>query len=123
MLPNVRRPGAGASRRLCSIGTTVPTASTSGRAAVTHKGESTYSPNPLDPYMTNITVTTPVVTSAPPPTPTISVSITPPAGAVYTYSHTQGATTSGTTTSTIFTGIAPTGFAKTGVWNVSWTLF
>ncbi len=80
-------------------------------------------PDRLDPYMTNFTLGVSVVAQNGVPAPagaTLSIQVTPPAGATYSFAGSHAANVSGSVASYTFTVPGPT--TKTGLYTVSWTL-
>lgn len=84
-------------------------------------GSLNVTPNRVDPYMRfGMTVNVNNSAGSPPPGANMSLKITPPAGASYTFNGSQVASGGGGTSSATFNNLGPTN--KTGVYDVSWTL-
>ena len=106
--------GSGAYVIVASANTSVPCASFSC-------GGLTTNPARIDPFMSfSLTVSVNNSVNQTPPGATMSLKITPPAGASYSFNGSQAAGGSGGTSSATFSNLGPA--SNTGVYSVNWTL-
>lgn len=101
--------------------TVVASANTQVPCASFACGSLTVTPSELDPYMQfslGVSVTNNIGQT--PPAGTITLTITPPAGATYNYSGSQAAGGSGNVSSATFNSLGPTN--KTGLYTAKWVL-